>query len=113
LIAAPTIGTLLGPNAAGTPPAQSFQFSTVFTGRDATNGTSTHPLYDANATADGGHFVVSGAIVPAETIHQLTETQLPQSLFAAGIAGTPDHGHVEANDGNFLSGWNTHAHILV
>ena len=68
-------------------PAQSFQFSSLFTGNDADGNALTYYLYDSNTAANSGHFVVNGKEVPAQTIYKVTAAQLAQTTFVAGANG--------------------------
>jgi hypothetical protein len=90
-----------------------FQFSSLFSGSDPDGDTLTYYLYDSNAAANSGHFVVNGAIIPADTIYQVSAAQLAQTTFVAGVAGASDNIYVEAGDGNTYSGWNTSVDVSV
>ena len=94
-------------------PAQTLQLSSLFSGSDVDGDTLTYYLYDANAAANSGHFVVGGNNVPAETVYALTAAQLAQATFVAGAAGTSDDIYVQAYDGLSYSGWTTSVHVAV
>jgi hypothetical protein len=93
--------------------AQTLQVSSLFHGSDADNDTLTYYLYDANAAANSGHFVVGGNAVPAQTITPVSAAQLALATFVAGAAGTSDDIYVEAYDGKAYSGWNADVHVAV
>ena len=93
--------------------AQSIAVSSLFSGSDFDGDTLTYYLYDANASANSGHFVVNGVTVPAQTIYQVTAAQLAQATFVAGAGGSADDIYVQAYDGTAYSGWNTSVHVAV
>jgi len=109
----PTVSLPSGASVAASTAGEVFQFSTLFSGSDPDGDTLTYYLYDSNAAANSGHFVVNGAIVPADTIYQVTAAQLAQTTFVAGAAGTSDKIYVEAFDGHTYSGWNTYVDVSV
>ena len=109
--AAPTVTTPAGANVNASSAAQVFQLSSLFAGSDAEDDALTYYLYDDNPA--GGHFVVDGNIVPARTVYQLSATQLAQTIFVAGAAGTSDKIYVQAYDGHSYSGWNTYVNLSV
>ena len=108
---APTVSTPSGVNVTATSTGQVFQFSSLFTGNDADGDALTYYLYDSNTAANSGHFVVNGAIVPAQTIYQVTAAQLAQTTFVAGANGVIDDIYVQTYDGKAYSGWNTHVNL--
>jgi Ca2+-binding RTX toxin-like protein len=110
---APTVNTPSGVNVTASSAGQVFQFSSLFTGSDAENDPLTYYLYDSNAAANSGHFVVNGTVVAANTIYQVTAAQLAQTTFVAGANGITDDLYVEAFDGKVYSGWNTHVNLSV
>ena len=93
--------------------SQSIAVSSLFSGSDLDGDTLTYYLYDANTSANSGHFVINGAAVPAQTIYQLTAAQLAQATFVAGAGGAADDIHVQAYDGTAYSGWNASVHVAV
>jgi len=109
----PTVSLPSGASVAASTAGEVFQFSTLFSGSDPDGDTLTYYLYDSNAAANSGHFVVNGAIVPADTIYQVTAAQLAQTTFVAGAAGTSDNIYVEAFDSHTYSGWNTYVDVSV
>src|SRR5207248_1352698 len=108
----PTVSTPSGTSVTASA-GQVYQFSTLFAGNDADGDPLTYYLYDANASANSGHWVVNGTIVPAQTIYQVTAAQLAQTTFLAGAAGTTDGIYVEAYDGKTYSGWNTSVNVTA
>ncbi|MDB5582492.1 MAG: Peptidase M10/serralysin-like protein, partial [Bradyrhizobium sp.] len=108
---APTVSLPSGTAVAATA-GQSLSASSLFSGSDANGDTLTYLVYDSNAAANSGHFVVGGNTVAAQTIYQMTAAQLAQTSFVAGAAGTTDYLYVEAFDGHTYSGW-TEFHVFV
>ena len=94
-------------------PAQSLAVSSLFSGSDADNDALTYYLYDSNAAANSGHFVVNGVTVPSESIYALTAAELAAATFVAGAAGTSDELFVQAFDGKDYSGWTTSVQVGV
>ncbi|MES2194701.1 MAG: M10 family metallopeptidase C-terminal domain-containing protein [Pseudomonadota bacterium] len=111
--AAPTISLPSGANVTASNPGQSIAFSSLFAGNDVNGDTLTYYLYDSNAAASSGHWVVNGTIVAAQTIYQVTAAQLAQTSFVAGAAGTADDILAQAFDGKAYSGWNANVHVSV
>ncbi|MDB5575787.1 MAG: hypothetical protein JWR80_963 [Bradyrhizobium sp.] len=109
----PTVGLPAGANVTASTAGQSFAFSSLFAGSDANGDPLTYYLYDSNAAANSGHWVVNGTIVAAQTIYPLTASQLAQTSFVAGAVGTVDDILVQAYDGQAYSGWNTQVHLSV
>lgn len=109
---APTVSTPAGVNVAASA-GQSFQFSSLFAGNDTDNDALTYYLYDSNAAANSGHFVVNGNIASAQTIYEVTAAQRAQTSIVAGASRTADDMYVEAFDGRVYSGWNTCVHLYV
>ena len=110
---APVVNLPSGGNLTASAVHQVFQFSTLFSGSDADNNPLTYFLYDDNTAADSGHWSVGGAIVPAQTIYQVSAAQLSQVTFVAGAGAGSDNVYVEAFDGQAYSGWSTFVHIGV
>jgi hypothetical protein len=109
----PTVNFPSGTSVTASTAGQALQFSTLFSGSDSNGAPLTYYLYDTNAAANSGHFVVNGTIVPANTIYQVSAAQLAQTTFVAGAAGTSDDIYVEDFDGNTYSGWNAHVNVSV
>lgn len=82
-------------------PGQVLLTSNLFGATDADNNALTYFVYDANADANSGHFVVDGAILAAGVSHTLTAAQLAQTTFVAGTVS--DDLFVLASDGLLLS----------
>ena len=81
---------------------QSIAASSLFGVTDANNDVLTYFLYDA--TAGGGHFVINGATVAAQTVVALSAWDLAHTTFVAGAAGNSDALAVMAYDGHAYSG---------
>ncbi|MDP1866485.1 MAG: hypothetical protein Q8L13_09110, partial [Bradyrhizobium sp.] len=81
---------------------QSIAASSLFSVSDANNDVLTYFLYDA--TANGGHFVVNGATVAAQTVVALSAYDLARTTFVAGPGGSSDNLRVMAYDGQAYSG---------
>ena len=62
--------------------------SSLFSITDADNDVLTYFIYDA--TANGGHFVVNGATVAAQTVVALSAYDLAHTTFVAGAGGSSD-----------------------
>jgi Ca2+-binding RTX toxin-like protein len=110
---APTVSTPAGTSFTASTAGQVFQVSSMFAGHDAENNSLTYYLYDANASANSGHFMVNGTAVPSQTMYQVSAAQLAQATFVAGATGSSDDIYVEAFDGQLYSGWNTHVNVAV
>jgi hypothetical protein len=104
---------LLSSASVSTNAGQTLSVSSLFSGSDADGDTLTYYLYDANPAANSGHFVVSGNVVPAQTITPVTAAQLAQATFVTGATGTSDDIYVEAFDGKAYSGWNAGVHVAA
>ena len=63
-------------------PGQVLSTSSLFGATDADNDTLTYFVYDANADANSGHFVVNGAVLAAGVSHTLTAAQLAQTTLS-------------------------------
>jgi hypothetical protein len=85
--------------------------SSLFSISDADNDPLTYFLYDG--TAGGGHFAVNGAAVAAQTVVALSASQLAQTTFVAGPAGTTDALSVAAFDGQAYSNNTTFSQFQV
>jgi hypothetical protein len=88
-------------------PGQTLSASSLFSGSDADNDALVYDIYDSNAAANSGHFVVGGTVVPGQTGYTITAAQLAQTTFVAGAAGTSDEIYVHAFDGKDYSAWST------
>jgi streptogramin lyase len=75
----------------------------LFSATDADNDPLTYTLYDATPTANSGHFMVNGQVVPAQNAYQVTQAQLAQTTFVAGASGTSADLFVIASDGQAFS----------
>jgi hypothetical protein len=89
------------------------QAAGLFSTGDDDGDTLSYYLYDSNAAAGSGHFVVDGTVVPAQTIYGVTSAQLMQATFVSGAAGSYDDLYMEAFDGKAYSGWNTFVHVAT
>ena len=85
-------------------PGQTLAASSLFSAGDADGDALTTFIYDWSAAASSGHFVVNGAIVPAQTVIGLTPSDLAHTTFVAGALGTADDLGVMAFDGLRYSG---------
>ena len=85
-------------------PSQTLAASSLFSAGDADGDALTTFIYDWSAAANSGHFVVNGAIVPAQTVIGLTPSDLAHTTFVAGALGTTDDLGVMAFDGVRYSG---------
>ncbi|WP_249209955.1 NF038122 family metalloprotease [Bradyrhizobium manausense] len=94
-------------------PGQSLAATSLFSASDADGDTLTYYLYDDNAAASSGHFVVNGTVVPAQTAYAVTAAQLAQTTFVAGSGGTSDDLYVKAYDGQLYSnnGYFSYFHV--
>jgi hypothetical protein len=94
---------------------QVFAASSLFSATDADSDALTYYLYDDGAAANSGHFVVNGTVVPAGAAYTVTATQLAQTSFVAGSAGTSDDLYVKAYDGQAYSnnGYYNYFHVNV
>ncbi|MGY8706275.1 M10 family metallopeptidase C-terminal domain-containing protein [Bradyrhizobium sp. 18BD] len=92
---------------------QTFAASSLFSASDADSDTLTYYLYDDSPSASSGHFVVNGAIVPAQTEYAVTAAQLAQTTFVAGTGGTSDDLYVKAFDGQSYSGGGLYSYFHV
>jgi Ca2+-binding RTX toxin-like protein len=102
---APQVSLPSGTNVVATA-GQVFAASSLFSVSDVdVNDVLTYFLYDG--TAGGGHFVVNGAVQPAQTVFALSAAQLAQTTFVAGAASSSDALSVMAYDGQDYSN-NTH-----
>ena len=109
---APTVNLPAGANVTASA-AQTLQLSSLFSGSDLDGDTLSYYVYDLNTSANSGHFVIGGNVVPAQTITAMSAAQLAQATFVAGAAGTSDTIYVEAYDGQTYSGWNTSVQVAV
>ena len=94
---------------------QVFAASSLFGASDADGDALTWFIYDWTPAAGSGHFVVNGAVVPAETVVGLTPFDFAHTSFVAGSPGSNDALGVMAFDGHDYSG-NTSFngfHVLV
>ena len=93
---------------------QSFAASSLFSVSDADSNTKlVYFLYDWTPAVNSGHFVVNGAVVPAQTVIGLTAADLAQTTFVAGALGITDDLGVMAFDGTDYSGNTSFAPIHV
>ena len=76
--------------------------SGLFSISDADNDPLTYFLYDC--TPNGGHFVVNDVAVADLTVVALSASQLAQTTFVAGAAGSSDDLAAMAYDGHTYSG---------
>jgi hypothetical protein len=76
--------------------------SSLFTITDADNDPLTYFLYDG--TANGGHWAVNGVAEADQTVIALSASQLAQTTFVAGPAGSSDSIAAMAYDGQAYSG---------
>ena len=83
---------------------QTLAASSLFSVSDADNDALTYFIYDWNPAPDSGHFVVNGAVVPAQMVIGLTTADLAHTSFVAGSAGATDDLGVMAFDGHDYSG---------
>ena len=72
---APTVDLPSGASANPTA-GQTLQLSSLFSGSDVDGNSLTYYVYDANAAANSGHFVIGGNTVAAQTITPMTAAQL-------------------------------------
>jgi hypothetical protein len=82
-------------------PGEVLSSASLFGATDADNNALTYFIYDGNADANSGHFVVNGTVMAAGVSHTLTAAQLAQTTFAAGTVS--DDLFVLASDGLLLS----------
>ena len=85
-------------------PGQALAASDLFTVSDADNDALTYFIYDWSPATDSGHFVVNGAVVPAQTVIGLTAADIAHTTFVAGALGVTDDLGVMAYDGFDYSG---------
>ncbi len=106
--------TVASANVAATA-GQTIAASSLFSATDANGDTLSYYLYDGSPAANSGHWVVNGAVVPANTVYTVTAAQLAQTSFVAGAAGTSDNLYAMATDGQLKSNNNvfTPFHVNV
>jgi hypothetical protein len=75
----------------------------LFQASDADNDTMLYFFYDNNADPSSGHFTVNGVVQAADTTFAVSQAQLAQTTFTAGLL-TSDDLFVNAWDGNAFSG---------
>jgi Ca2+-binding RTX toxin-like protein len=83
---------------------QTLSASSLFSVTDADNDVLTYFLYEGTANANGGHFMVNGSVVAPQTVVALSASELEQTTFVTGAAGTSDDLSVMAYDGHTYSG---------
>jgi hypothetical protein len=87
---------------------QTLQASSLFSATDSDNDALLYYLYDGTPSANSGHFVVNGTVVPAGVTYTVTAAQWAQTTFVAGTV--PDDIFMQATDTKALS--NT-GHVTV
>ena len=85
-------------------PGQVLAASDLFSVSDTDNDALTYFIYDWNSAPDSGHFVVNGAVVPAQTVVGLTASDIAHTTFVAGALGATDDLGVMVYDGFDYSG---------
>lgn len=83
---------------------QSFAISSLFGATDPDGDTLVYMINDSTTTAGHGHFVVNGTVVPQATPYWVTQAQLAQTSYVAGMAGVADTLGMVAYDGQDYSG---------
>ena len=78
-------------------PDQVISASGLFSVSDADNDALTYFVYDGNANANSGHFVLNGVVLAAGVSHTLSAAEFAQATFVAGTAS--DDLSVLASDG--------------
>jgi hypothetical protein len=91
-------------------PGQTLQASSLFSATDADNDALTYTFEDLTpdinedyAAVKTGHFVVNGTVIAAGASFSVSATQLAQTVFVAGDAGTSDQLTVQVSDGQAVS----------
>jgi Ca2+-binding RTX toxin-like protein len=86
---------------------QVLQVSTLCSATDPDGDALTYYVYDNTVTAGGGHFVLNGSPLSADTMHALTAAQFAQLTFVAGASGSTDNLNIKVYDGHVITSWNT------
>jgi serralysin len=93
---------------------QTIAASSLFSATDVDGVSLTYYILDKTTAPNSGHFEIDGVVQSAGAVHALTGTQLAQTTFVAGAAGSNDDLFVIASDGKALSNPDyVEFHILV